>query len=526
MKDPATLYSQLMAAFNQRAWRQSHELAKRLLPLAPNHPGVRYIAGIACMELGQLPMAIEHLGIADTLEPARADFVVNHAKALVLARRNRDAKAVADRAMALPPQDPMTMDTLGVVYTKIGDYFSAISAFRHASVLDPAKASYRYNLATSLLTAGLLDEAEAEIETCLTLEPRFWKAHLSLAQIRHQTPDSHHVRRLESLLPLINPKDTTALICIHMALAKEHEDLSNYPKAFEHLTLGKSAGRVNHDYNIKQDEALFTAITDSFAGPSLAVTTGHLSREPIFVIGMPRTGTTLVERIISSHPDVYSAGELLNFGMSLKYLSGSQSEPLIDPDTLIGARKIDWKLLGETYIASTRPATGHKPRFVDKLPHNFLYAGFIARALPNAKIICLRRNPMDTCLSNFRQLFHRKSPYFDYTFDLEDIGRYYVLFDRLMAHWREVLPGRILEVDYETLVESQETCSRQLLEFCDLPWHEACLRFEDNATPVATASAVQVRAPIYRTAIQRWRKYEPQLGRLRAVLTEAGINPG
>ncbi|MEO7198993.1 MAG: sulfotransferase, partial [Dokdonella sp.] len=183
----------------------------------------------------------------------------------------------------------------------------------------------------------------------------------------------------------------------------------------------------------------------------------------------------------------------------------------------------DWRKLGETYLTSTRPGTGKKPRFIDKLPHNFLYAGYIAKALPKAKIICLRRNPMDTCLSNFRQLFAPKTPFFDYSFDLLDTGRYYVLFDRLMAHWQRVLPGRILELDYEELVDSQETCSRRLLQHCELPWHDACLQFERNPSPVATASAVQVRAPIYRSSMQRWRHYEAQLTDLRALLRNAGI---
>ena len=522
MTDPAELFDQLTAAFNQRAWPQAQQLADRLLPLTPRHPGVNYIAGIAHMELQQMPQALEYLRRAEILEPTRADFAVQYAKALSATRRNRDAKVVADRAMALSSSDPITLDTLGVIYTQIGEYGSAIAVFRQATLLAPTEASYRYNLATSLVAAGDIDDAEVEIETCLTLDPKYWRAHLTLAQLRRQTPARHHVERLESLLPQIAATDTAAQVCINMALAKECEDLADYPKAFTHLVRGKSAGGADRNYSFQRDETLFATIAESFPEPRTDPT-GHPSGEPIFIIGMPRTGTTLVERIISSHPEVYSAGELLNFGMSLKFLSGSQTPSLIDPGTIVGARKVDWNLLGETYLASTRPATSQMPHFIDKLPHNFLYAGFIAQALPNAKIICLRRDPMDTCLSNFRQLFAPKSPYFDYSFDLLDTGRYYVLFDRLMAHWQRVLPGRILEVDYETLVDSQEASSRQLLEFCGLPWNDACTHFEANPTPVATASAVQVRAPIYRSALKRWKKYGPQLNELQDLLSEGGI---
>jgi hypothetical protein len=179
--------------------------------------------------------------------------------------------------------------------------------------------------------------------------------------------------------------------------------------------------------------------------------------------------------------------------------------------------------VGEDYLASTRPDTGNKPRFIDKLPHNFLYVGAIANALPNARIICLRRDPMDTCLSNFRQLFALASPYHDYSYDLLNTGRYYILFDRLMAHWKQAFPGRVLEVDYETLVDAQEASSRRLLEFCDLTWDDACLHFESNLAPAATASAAQVRAPIYRSALNRWRQYEAHLADLRDLLDKAGI---
>jgi hypothetical protein len=196
---------------------------------------------------------------------------------------------------------------------------------------------------------------------------------------------------------------------------------------------------------------------------------------------------------------------------------------MLDSETIQRARGLDWAALGERYVTSTRPATGRQPHFIDKLPHNFLYAGWIARALPRAKIICLRRDPLDTCLSNFRQLFAPQSPNFGYSFDLLDTGRYYALFDRLMAHWQRVLPGRILEVQYEALVDSQEASTRQLLEFCLLPWNDDCLQFERNAAPVNTASVVQVRSPIYRSSLRRWKKYEPQLGELQSVLAAAGV---
>jgi hypothetical protein len=233
---------------------------------------------------------------------------------------------------------------------------------------------------------------------------------------------------------------------------------------------------------------------------------------------MPRTGTTLTERILTSHSCVFSAGELKNFSLSLKRASGSRSNVVLDTETLRQGMEVDFESLGKSYLDSTRPATGHTPHFTDKLPLNFLYIGFIHLALPDAKIICLRRNPLDTCLSNFRQLFDVNFSYYNYAYDIMETGRYYVLFHRLMEHWQRVLPGKILEVHYENLVADQETESRRIVEHCGLEWEEACLAFEKNTAAVATASAVQVRERIYTTAVGRWRRYEAQLQPLRDML--------
>ncbi|QNJ99712.1 tetratricopeptide repeat-containing sulfotransferase family protein [Dyella telluris] len=521
MTEPAHLYAQLVDAFNRRQWLQARAVAGRLLPMVPNDAGVCYITGVTFMELQEMPLALGFLHKAMDLEPTRADYATQFAKALTMVRRTRDAVTAADKAMALHPTDAFTLDTLGVVYTQGHAHDRAATAFKAAATLMPEQASYRFNLATALVAMGDITTAEQELEACIALDATFWGAHLTLSQLRRQTPGHHHVPRLQALADA-HPRNEQAQTYVNMALAKEHEDLGEYPAAFERLVRGKSSGKETRGYSIHHDEALFEAIARQFPQSQAAVQ-GDPTHEPIFVIGMPRSGTTLVERIISSHPDVYSAGELQNFGVVLKRQSGSTTFPMIDLDTIERARQVDWTRLGADYLASTRPATGQRPRFIDKLPHNFLYAGFIANALPNARIVCLRRDPVDTCLSNFRQLFSQLSPLYGYSFDLLDTGRYFVLFDRLMAHWRKVFPGRILEVEYEGLVDAQEEHTRRLLAFCDLPWDDRCLQFEKNDAPVNTASAVQVRAPIYRTAVRRWKKYEAQLSPLLQLLDDAGI---
>jgi hypothetical protein len=242
------------------------------------------------------------------------------------------------------------------------------------------------------------------------------------------------------------------------------------------------------------------------------------------VIGMPRTGTTLVDRILASHPDVESVGELQALPIAVKAASQTRSRNVLDPETIMAAAKSDAGAIGFDYLARTAdhrrtPAS----RFVDKFPGNVFYAGIAARTMPNAAIICLRRNPMDTVLANFRNLFATGSRYYDYSYDLLDIAAYYARFDRLMTFWRKALPGRILELSYEALIEDQQGETRRLLQHCGLDWSDQCLDFHSYAGAVSTPSAAQVRRPIYRDSVGRWQKHATALAPVRDYLEARGI---
>ena len=523
MTDPRQLYAQLVVAFNQHDWSRVRTLATQLLPLAARHAEVHYFVGIAHLELGDLPRAVTHLGQAAELNPGHVGFAVQHAHSLAAARLPGAAKEAADRAMALGPDNAQALGMLGNVYAESLAQAEAARAFQRAAMLEPAQPAHRYNVATALMHAGDIHGAERELEACIAMQPPLWRAHLALSNLRRQTPATQHTERLRSMLAL-HPDDHEAQLCLHFALAKEYEDLGEYPRAFAYYTQGNAIGRARITYAPEQDAAIFAAMERTFPEPA-SFASGSSSAEPIFVFGLPRSGTTLVERILSCHPDASSAGELQNFGMAVRRAWRSPKPFWLDADPASRLRGIDWQRLGADYVASTRPGTGQRPRFIDKFPFNFLYAGFIAHALPNAKLICLRRDPLDTCLGNFRQLFAEKLPYYHHGFDLLDTGRYYLLFDRLIAHWRKVLPGRILELRYESLVEHQEDETRRLLDHCGLDWNEACLHFERSTAPVATASSLQVRRPMFRSSLGRWRHYENELAPLRALLGEAGSVP-
>lgn len=518
----APLLVEARTALHQGDPVRARERALQALQMDADQPEGRYIAGMAALALRRLPEALDHLHRAASAMPRHAAYAVHFARALAAAHRSGDALQVANIAFGLAPDDPQLLHSLGTTYTQCHAHERAAAAFRLAATRAPDNPACRYSHATSLIFSGDIAQAETELEACLALAPGHWRAHATLSRLRRQTRAHNHIDTLLSLLADVGDEPVASMHA-HVALSKEYEDLGDFAKAFDHLVTGKRAVKAAIGYSIDRDQAIVDALIDAFPEPQ-PPSAGHPSHEPIFVMGLPRTGTTLVERILSSHPEVHAAGELENFGVALERLSGANSPVMLSPDVIRRAGGISWETLGEVYIASTRPATGMKPRFVDKLPHNFLYAGFIARALPNARIICLRRHPLDSCLSNFREPFSETSPLHGYSFDLLDTGRYYILFDRLMAHWQRVLPGRILEMDYETLVTTQEASTRQLLEHCGLPWNEACLHFERNQAPSTTASSVQVRAPMHRDAVRRWTKYGKHLEELRSLLTDAGID--
>jgi Flp pilus assembly protein TadD len=522
-KDISDLRGQVHHHLARRNLAGAQQVCLNALTTDRANSEAHYLLGIVSAELGKFANAAEFIEKAIALDNSRADYHAHLSRCLSLLNRDTDARTAVDRAVKLNPSDPLTLDTIGVVYSRLRDHDRAVDVFRRAVARQPMNPGFQFNLGSSLKFLGEFDEAENAYESAIAANPKLYKVHSALSHLRRQTPERNHIGRLEGLLKTVG-NDVNGELYLRHSLAKEYDDTGGYAQAFEHLCAGNRRRRKNLQYTIDDDQRLFERVTDLFDQETIDnAPGGHATGEPIFVVGMPRTGTTLTERILTSHSSVYSAGELKNFSLSLKRASGTRSNVVLDDETLRKGMRVDFAALGKAYLDSTRPATGHTPHFTDKLPLNFLYIGFIHMALPDAKIICLRRNPLDTCLSNFRQLFDVNFSYYNYAYDIMETGRYYILFHRLMAHWQRVLPGKVLEVHYEKLVSDQECESRRILEYCGLEWEEACLAFEKNTAAVATASAVQVREPIYTTAVERWRRYEAQLQPLRDLLESEAI---
>ena len=521
-REPAAWLHEAEQALSRRDYRIAHELCLKVLGQRPDSADALFLLAMIAAAHDNFAKAAELIERSLRLDPLNAGYHAQLGRCLIALHRPREALEAAVGALTLGPKAALTFDTIGVVMAKAGAHAEALAPFRHATSRDASKPNYFYNLASSLQFVGEFAEAAAAYRKALALDPGYYRAWSSLAQVGRAPFSDEEVIQLTALLGE-HSLDVDAELQICHALAKQNEDIGNYASAFAYLERGKRRKRQEINYTFAADRALFVASRATMPAIAVPLKRGCESSEPIFIVGMPRTGTTLIERILSSHPDVFAAGELTDFALVLKRRARTSSPKVLDAETLAAADDVDLAQVGADYVESTRPRTGHTPHFIDKMPLNFLYAGLIHRALPKAKIICLRRNPLDTCLSNYRQLFGTGFQYYNYTYDLLDTGRYYIEFDKLARHWLATIPQNYCEVHYEAVVADTEAEARRLVAFCGLDWNPACLAFEQNTAPVATASSVQVRQPIYRTAVERWRKYKSELGPLKMLLADAGL---
>ena len=523
MEFVSTLEAQARAALKSGDFVTASGAAKALVLEDQRNPEGFYLLALVAEQTGQTDQALTLISAAVERGP-EAGHLACMARLFSLLRRDGEAADAVKRALALAPENAHTLDTIGCVLARLGDHEGSIAPFLAAVAAAPANLDFRYNLATACGFTARIDEARAQYETILRRDPGNARAHYALAILSRQSVKTNHLPRLKTALA--QARDPADRLRIRYALAKELEDCGN-SDSFAYLAAANAEHKRTLGYDFAQDAAIFDAIEALFTHGKPALHAGEVAEDgagagasqeaPIFVVGMPRTGTTLVDRILSSHPDVGSAGELQAMPLAVKRLAQSPSRNIIDPATILASGDLDPASIGAAYLAqAAHHRTAGSPRFTDKLPANFLYVGHIARALPNARIVCLRRNPMDTVWSNFKNLFASQSAYYSYSYDLLDTARYYARFVRLMDAWEALFPGRVLHLSYEQLVADQEGQTRKLLEHCGLVWDEACLNFYTNSAAVATPSAAQVRRPLNADAVGRWRAHEDALEPVRA----------
>lgn len=445
---------------------------------------------------------------AAALDPDLMLARVMLAKSLLQRGDYAAALAAAEAAMAIERAPPEALDGLGAIFGLLGKHRQAQSLFHRATVAAPGVPQFEFNLAASERMLGEFDAAEARCDRLLKTAPTLSLIHGLRADLRLQTRERNHIAELEALLA----KGGQDEVVLRFALGKEYEDIGEDRMAFRQFRAGAARHRRRLNYSVATDIAAIDRVMRSQTGPWLAtVPRGTEKAAPVFVAGLPRSGTTVVERVIASHSGIASAGETGIFaGEMARVFAAARARPGGVPDL---------DTLGRRYVAAvTGFAVPEAQRFVDKTLQNFLYLGLIHAALPEAKLILVRRHPLDTCYALFKTHFAGTFPF---SYSLEELAEYYLAFDRLAAHWRSVLPAHAFrEVRYETLVEDFEAESRRLLAFLGLDWQDEVLRFHESAAPSATASAVQVRRPLYASSVGRWRRHAEDLAPLRARLAQ------
>jgi Tfp pilus assembly protein PilF len=495
------------------------------------YPGWHSASFIALC-LGQLATAFELIERALANAPSDPRYLLQYARCLSAQRRYGESLQSAAAAQRAAANDAQLLDAIGSFYSSVGEHQQAAGAYSQAIELDPSRALYWFNRATVRRFLGQLEAAEQDYDRVIGLRPDDCEAYGNRSELRRQTPERNHIQSMERLLER-GVANWRGEVQLRYALAKEHEDLEQYVESWRHLEQGARLRRQHLQYDVKYDLDTVDWIMDAFphAPPeSMAGITNpsafnacRATRAPIFIVGLPRSGTTLVERILGSHSEVRAAGELNDFAAALVAAVQRQTGAKVLPrqELVAASAKVDFAALGADYLERTRPFTLERRRFTDKMPVNYLYCGLIRRALPGARIVHVTRHPMASCYAVFKTLFKDGYPF---SYDLNEIAQYYAGYRRLMRHWHESMPGVIHDISYERLVEDAATESRRLLATCGLDWEPQCLQFHRNPAATTTASASQVRRPLYQTSVAQWRHYERQLEGLRASLMAAGVD--
>jgi len=416
----------------------------------------------------------------------------------------------------LQPDYAEAHNNLGNAFNEQGRLDEAIASYRQALTVKPDFAEVHSNLGFIFRQLGKMDDAIAGFRKAIALQPDYARAFKGLSMLVKYTEVDDGVHAMEYLFNQKGDISDADRINLGFALGKVFEDLGDYDKSFDFILEANLLKRKSYTYSIQKDQNLFDRIKKTFSPDffSLHHGSGNHDRTPIFILGMPRSGTTLVEQILASHPQVMGAGELDILGKLTNAICKGAATPHL-PECLLDLGRDAFESMGSDYIKKIRKYSNAAEYITDKMPHNFLHVGLIKTILPNAKVIHCMRDPMDNCFSILKTEFTGTH---EYAYNMIELGKYYNLYSDLMKHWEEVLPGFMHTLRYEEIVTDQQNQTRSLLDFCGLPWNEACLAFHKTERKVSTASLAQVRQPIYKDSVELWNRYEKQLEPLRKAI--------
>lgn len=490
--------------------------------LAEAHPGdariLAFLAEAARIN-GDLNTAIDWIDRAIAADPSPQHKIK---KAWLLSRqlRRNEVRLLADQVSAEAGDNKLIRWQLGKLYYHHNFLSEAIVQYEKALAAGPDNPSWRYDLAIARFYAGDADNAEADLNRVLQASPQAGAVIYLRSTLRRQRPDQNNVADIEARLNgnFRSAEDEAGAM---YALAKELEDLGEHERAFSVLLAGAKKKRSTIHY----DAASFSKMTEEIgeaqsAAAMAAPVAGHDEAGAIFILGLPRTGTTLAERILLQSGKVKDAGELMDFGFHLTAAVQRVCAEAPSLSAVDATMKVDFAALGRSYMQGARQMAGGSERFIDKLPANYLYCGMIHKALPKAKIIHLVRDPLDSCYAIFKTLFFNA---YDFSYDLDELADYYIAYRRMMEHWHQVLPGVILDVRYEDLVTDTEAQARRIYDWCGLEWTPEALSIPDSKAVFATASAAQVREPVHTRSVNSSRRHVQGLAPLIRKLTDQGF---
>jgi len=484
----------------------------------PNHvEAARMLARIAA-DNHQHDDAEVFLRHAIEIAPDYARLWVDLANVLKELNKTEEMITCADKVLALAPDVSESHVLHGMALGANSAHEEATVAYKRALEISPQRPSVLCSLAHHLKTLGKQDESIETYRRCMEVKPDHSEAYWSLANFKTFQFDESEIKIMKALLAREDLPDESRLQ-VNNALGLDRESREMYDEAFSHYARCNSLRRKAEDYDPVETETRIDGNIEIFSQEFLDNNAGYGNEDgsPIFVVGLPRSGSTLIEQILASHSMVdgtYELHDLTNVARRIRERVKVKKNARY-PETLLSLSPGDWQEIGAEYIESTRKYRDGAPYFIDKNPNNFIYIGLIKLALPHAKIINAKRHPLDSCFGSFKQLFASGQ---QFSYDLVEVGEYYLQYDRLVKHFQELLPGFILDVQYEKMVADLDNQVRRLLDFCELPFEEACLRFHETERAVKTASSEQVRRPIYSSSVNLWRNYEQHLEELIDVL--------
>lgn len=472
----------------------------------------------------RLADALKAIDRAVELEPDIPDRHVQRARCCILVGDTDSARTSAYKALQFEISRLDHLLVLGGVLVRCDEHDEALRQYLRAQSISKNNVDVYRGLASVYRFLGRINDAEDAANRAIELDPHDYEMIGLRSSLRTQTEDKNHIEQLKRLQES-GTKHWRGSVHIDYALAKEYEDLGRYTESFVALEQGATTKRKFTKYDIDDDLKIFGSLRQAFTRETIDKFAGGgaKSSAPIFVLGMPRTGSTLVERIISSHSKVQSAGELSVFSIQMMKMIDERrrGNPVNRLELAEVAAELPLAELGERYLTDVEPIRDGKPYFVDKLPLNSLNIGLIFGALPNAKIVHVVRDPMDACYAMYKYLFKNGYPF---SYDLEELAAYYAEYFRLMQHWRDVLPdGWIYDIRYEDVVADLSGEARGLIQYLGLEWEDACELFHASRHASTTGSASQVRKPVYGTSVGKWKRFEQQLEPLRLALEQAGV---